>query len=421
MSLLDIPGDEAAWRSFYEYKQSLALPKKFSQELQLFIDEKRYLPIAAAIRAGRAFPLPRKAAISKSGADRKRMVYTYPKDENTVLKLLTYRLLRKYDGIFAEGLFSFRPGRNAKGAVKYILRGGSAREQGGIHGQGDIHGQGGIHAMHCYKVDIQDYFNSIPAEQFLPMLESCLADDPELYGFLAGLLSEDRVLYHGETVVEKKGIMAGTPLSAFYANLYLSPLDRHFEEAGVLYARYSDDIIVFAETGNEIRAHADFIRDYIGKAGLSVNSSKEYFYAPGEGIVFLGFLMDGDRTDVAPVTIRKLKAKMRRKRDALARWAKRRHLDGTKAAKAFVKVFNRKLFDCPDDDNELSWSRWFFPIINTTESLAVIDRYAEDCIRYLVSGRHTKARFNVRYGDIKALGFRSLVNEYYKGGSERQE
>jgi hypothetical protein len=32
----------------------------------------------------------------------------------------------------------------------------------------------------------------------------------------------------------------------------------------------------------------------------------------------------------------------------------------------------------------------------------------------MLSGRRTKARFNVRYEDLKALGYRSLVNEYHR-------
>ena len=62
----------------------------------------------------------------------------------------------------------------------------------------------------------------------------------------------------------------------------------------------------------------------------------------------------------------------------------------------------------------LNWSRWFFPLINTTESLQLIDSYAQDQLRFLISGKRTKSRFNVRYEDLKVLGYRSLVNEYYK-------
>jgi hypothetical protein len=43
----------------------------------------------------------------------------------------------------------------------------------------------------------------------------------------------------------------------------------------------------------------------------------------------------------------------------------------------------------------------------------VIDLYAQDLLRYLISDTHTKSRYNVRYEDLKAMGYRSLVHEYY--------
>ena len=75
-------------------------------------------------------------------------------------------------------------------------------------------------------------------------------------------------------------------------------------------------------------------------------------------------------------------------------------------------MFNRKLFESPGD-HELSWSRWFFPVIGTDESLKEIDRYAQDCLRYLLSGKRTKGRYGIRYDDLKQLGYRSLVHAYY--------
>ena len=104
---------------------------------------------------------------------------------------------------------------------------------------------------------------------------------------------------------------------------------------------------------------------------------------------------------------------MRRKTHALARWASRKGVPGQAAARAFVKRFNAKLYDNPVY-SELTWSRWFFPVINTDRTLAEIDTYMQECIRYLATGKRTKARFNFRYDEIKALGYRSLVNEYYK-------
>ena len=75
-------------------------------------------------------------------------------------------------------------------------------------------------------------------------------------------------------------------------------------------------------------------------------------------------------------------------------------------------MFNRKLLDTPED-NDLSWSSWFFSVITTTESLKIIDLYAQDCIRFIISGKRNKKRFDTRYSDIKKLGYRNLVHEYY--------
>lgn len=401
MSLIDSLGDPEVWERFYEYRTSLICPKPLEKKLRAFIDSRAYLPVCESISRGDRFPLPKKSVISKQSSGKKRTVYTYPEAENTVLKLLTYLLLRKYDRLFSPGLFSFRPGRTAKDAVKSLLR---IRDIGG---------------MYSYKVDVSNYFNSIDVGMMVSELHEAVSDDPQLFDFLARLLTEPEVMDKGRPVSEQKGIMAGTPLASFYANLFLRGLDREFFERGVPYARYSDDIIVLAPTREEAEAHADSIRKHLRLRGLEVNPKKEEFRSPEEGFVFLGFIIRGGEVDIAPVSIDKLKAKMRRKTRALARWRDRKDLEGENAAKAFIRIFNRKLFENPID-NELTWTYWFFPVITTAKSLRIIDRYAQDCVRFLLTGKRTKARFNARYEDMKALGLRSLVHAYYDFSEEEQ-
>ena len=393
-SLLDKLASGETWERFYAYKTSLVCPKDAALSLRQFIDCGAYRPVCDAIRAGTPFPLPGKKVLSKLSTGRKRTVYTYPEPENTVLKCLTWLLLRRCDGLFSPGLYSFRPGRTAKDAIRAL------RSVPGLEG------------MYAYKADIHDYFNAIPVPLLLPQLEAAVGEDRELFRFLRRLLEEPEVLDRGQPVREKKGIMAGTPLSAFYANLFLMDLDRCFEAQGVPYVRYSDDILLFAPTLEAAQAHAAHIRAYLEERGLELNPEKEALTGPGEGWTCLGFYCKGDRVDIAPATVEKLKGKMRRKTRALRRWADRSGAEGERAAAAFIRMFNRKLLESPQG-SELSWSHWFFSVINTTDSLREIDRYAQDCLRRLVSGKNTKARYNVRYGDLKKLGYRSLVNAYY--------
>ena len=400
MSMLQQLADEKCWQRYCEYKSSLISGNKDAEELARFAKERAYLQVCERIFAGEAFPCPKKTVISKMSTQKKRVVYTYPRNENSVAKLLTYLLLRKYDDIFPEGLYSFRPGRTAKDAVRKLAS------------------VPGISSMYAYKVDVSNYFNSVPVERLLPMLQEITADDPELFGFLKKLLEDPHVSDHGQIIEEEKGIMAGTPLSAFYANVYLMDLDACFAEKGVPYARYSDDIIVFGKDEAQRDAFAEEIKSFLKAKGLGVNPSKEERFTPETGWTFLGFSYRQGVIDIAPATLKKLKQKMRRKARALARWRDRKGATGENAAVAFVRAFDRKLLDSPEG-TELSWSHWFFSVINTADTLREIDRYAQDCIRFIVSGRRTKGRYDIRYEDIKAIGYRSLVHEYYSYNRER--
>ena len=141
---------------------------------------------------------------------------------------------------------------------------------------------------------------------------------------------------------------------------------------------------------------------------------------PGEKWTFLGFSFENGTVDIAPASVMKLKRKMRRKARALSRWRDKKGVSGERAAKAFIKALNRKLYEYTDE-NDLTWARWFFPVISTVGSLRGLDRYAEDCVRFIASGTRTKKRYDFRYSDIKALGYRSLVHEYYRELTESEK
>ncbi len=395
MSLLSSLNDPGAWQEFFLYKRSGGhLSREEEQALEDFVRTAAYRPLAEHILQGGCFAPPQKRLLSKLHTAKKRVVYTYSDDENRLLKLLTFLLQRKYDRLFAPNLYSFRPHKGVRDAVRTLT------------------GHPDIGAMWSYKTDISNYFNSVPVSRLLPLLTQALWDEPDTCRFLTGLLTDPRVYDRGTLLREEKGIMAGTPISTFLANLYLSHLDHHFRQAGVLYARYSDDMILFAPTRSELEGHVDFLLRELERCGLQVNPAKEERSAPGQMWSFLGICYRQGVVDVSPVSVTKLKAKMRRKARALARWRARKGLDGIHAARAFVRSFQKKLFENPVD-NELTWARWYFPLINTTASLTQIDRYAHSCIRYLATGKHTKAAYNFRYADIKALGYTGLTASYY--------
>lgn len=395
MSILEELNNEGQWRRFFEHKKegghlSAFLEKRFLD----FIDNKKYLPVVDAIQRGESLPLPSLTELNKKHSGKKRTVFVFPEAENMVLKLLAF-LLNKYDNIFPDNLYSFRRDRCVKVAIQDILRSISFSKH------------------YTYKVDIHDYFNSVDTEEILRLLDEHLAQDADALSFIKSILTEPYCLRDGEAVLAKKGIMAGVPISGFLANLYLKELDEWFASRGITYARYSDDIIVFASSEEEIRLYESRIKAFLCQRRLEINPKKEVRTAPGEPWEFLGFSIKQTGVDISTISLEKIKDKMRRKARALVRWKKRKGAEAERAMRAFIRHFNAKFYDNPTQ-NDITWCRWYFPTITTDESLRQIDEYMLSCIRYIATGRHTKANFNLRYEEIKALGYRSLVHSFYQ-------
>ncbi len=400
MGLLNELGDESVWRSFYEYKiMKQHLTKQDEQELLSFIQEKKYVRLVKQLVAGESFDYPTKKLINKMNSEKKRVVYTFGEDETWILKLMSY-LLYRYDYIMPDNLYSFRKNYGARRAIRKMVD------------------TKGIDEMYYYKADISDYFNSVDINKLLQILKSFMTDDEELYLFFEKLLTADKAYFEGQLITEKRGVMAGCPVAPFLANVYLLDLDRKFEQAQIPYARYSDDIICFADSiENRERYRSDiiaFIQDY----GLSINTKKEYVGNSGETWEFLGIAYRNGNIDLSAATIQKMKGKIRRKARALYRWKVKKSIPADTAMKTFIRIFNHKFFDAKDA-NDLTWSRWFFPLINVDVSLKEIDEYMQQNIRYIATGRHNKANYRIDYATLKKCGYRSLVNEYYK--REQQE
>ncbi len=391
----EIISDHNEWQKFLSYKLDGGhLRKSEADDITAFVENKEYLPIAELYLEGKDFSVPRAVVLNKQYSNKKRTVFIYPREENYFLKFIAYALSR-YDDIFCNNLCSFRKGITVKTAIRTLVR------------------TRGISEMYSYKVDISDYFNSVDIDILIPMLEKVLADDIVLYGFFKKLLCNPYALKDEEKIVMKKGIMAGVPVSSFLANLYLCELDKWFYERKITYIRYSDDIIIFGESEEAVKAHSETIKLLLSEYKLTINSSKELYVKAGDRWEFLGFSYHKGVVDISGVALSKLKSKMKRKSKALVRWREKKNLESYKAVKAFIKKFNKKLYSNADD-NGITWSRWYFPVINTDKSLKILDNYMQDCIRYIAKGNYSKSRYNFRYEDMKRLGYKSLVNEFYK-------
>ena len=396
MSLCTRLSDPAEWEGYYRYKEeNRHLTREEAADLRAYIDHREYEPAVSRVLSGGAFSIPEKKLIRKLNTEKKRTVYLFPREENYVLKLLTFLLLRRYDSLFTDNLYSFRVSQGAGKALTHILHTPELRR------------------MYSYKVDIRDYFNSIDADQMLEMLSRIFENDSTLFHLFHQILKNPLVNDQGKITEEKKGVMAGTPFAVFLANLYLLPLDQEMERRGFLYARYSDDIILFAPTLEKREEGVQIILQTLESRKLSVNPEKEVRTAPGEPWTFLGISYAGGSIDVSPVSAEKLKARIRRKARAIKRWQVRKQATNEQAVKALIRSMNRKYF-CADSSHELTWTRWYFPLITTDRTLHELDLYLQYWLRYLSAGRHRQKNYKFRYEEMKALGYRSLVHAWYE-------
>lgn len=395
MAIIECLEKQTHWLEFLQYKiDGGHMSKAEEADLYTFILNEEYLPVVKGIRKGVDFPYPKIVILNKSNSIKKRIVFTYPREENYVLKFMAY-LLQEYDGDMMPNLYSFRKNMGVKKGIKNLVS------------------YDGIGQMFSFKVDIQDYFNSVDIDILLPKLQKILWQEPECYFFMERILRNPYAIQGDEIVKMRKGIMAGLPISAFLANVYLMELDKLFWERNILYARYSDDIIVFSKEKEELKAYEDEIEKILREHGLSINSKKRCVTNPGEEWEYLGFSYHQGVIDVSEMALRKLKGKMKRKARAIYRWKIQKGKADEHAVRAYIKYFNRKFFENPVH-NEITWCRWYFPVINTDKTLRVIDRYMQNHIRYLVTGKYSKANYNLRYETMKELGYKSLVNEYYR-------
>ena len=114
-------------------------------------------------------------------------------------------------------------------------------------------------------------------------------DDPDLLAFLTKLFTQNKAVFQGETVEEERGAMAGMPVSAFIANIYLAEMDNEFIKMKVPYFRYSDDILLFADSLEELQKYQNIINRHIESRGLTINPESNN--KPGRIFRLFGFQM----------------------------------------------------------------------------------------------------------------------------------
>lgn len=173
---------------------------------------------------------------------------------------------------FAAQSYGFRPGRGCKDALRRVdalLRAGK---------------------RWVVDADLKSYFDTIPHEKLMAMVEEQIADGGVLTlirSFLKqGVMEGLRHFEAGES-----GTPQGAVMSPLLANIYLNPLDHLMAGKGYEMVRYADDFVVLCEDRERAEEALATIQQWVEQAGLTLHPEKTRIVDASSrgGFDFLGY------------------------------------------------------------------------------------------------------------------------------------
>ncbi len=198
----------------------------------------------------------------------------------------------RYESIFSENSYGFRPNRNAHQALKraagYVAEGKNF----------------------VIDLDLEKFFDEVNHHRLMWLLSTRIGDKRLLQlihrylkaGMMHGGLLEQRI----------KGTPQGSPLSPLLSNIVLDELDKELERRGHCYVRYADDVKIFVGSSRRSEEVKAGITRYIRqKLKLKINESKSRI-CKGYELNFLGHsILNHGQIGLSKQSEQRLKDKIR--------------------------------------------------------------------------------------------------------------
>ena len=159
-----------------------------------------------------------------------------------------------FESDFSDNSYGFRPGLGCKDALRELEQ---AMDDG---------------ALHIYEADIKGYFDTIPHDKLMKLVERKISDGRVLkliHGFLKQNIMEELKVWTPES-----GSPQGGVISPLLANIYLDPLDKLMENESFKMIRYADDFVIMCRTREEAERASTLVENWMTDAGLTLHPDK---------------------------------------------------------------------------------------------------------------------------------------------------
>ena len=285
------------WAAFQQVAKNDGAAGVDHQSVQ---DFERRLPdpiweLSDALKAGQFIPQSiRRVQIAKLGSTEKRPLGIPTVRDRVVQAAIVNVIEPIFERDFAERSYGFRPGRGCKDALRRV----------------DQLVQAGY--VHVVDADLKGYFDSIPHDRLITLLETKIADGPVLR-LIESFLKAD-ILDEASQWTPTQGAPQGAVLSPLLSNIYLDPLDHFMAGAGYEMVRYADDFVILCRTAEDAARALELVSQWTADNGLTLHPTKtKVIDSRATGFDFLGYTFRGRKHWPRKKSMDKLKETIRAK------------------------------------------------------------------------------------------------------------
>lgn len=177
-----------------------------------------------------------------------------------------------FERIFAEHSYGFRPNRGAKDALRRVdqlLKAGK---------------------VWVVDADLKGYFDTIPQEPLMGLVEEQIADS-QVLELIRKMLKQGVMETAKDWQPTERGTPQGAVISPLLANLYLNRLDHRMAQQGREMVRYADDFVILCESQAQAQEVLEQLRQWTAAAGLTLHPTKTRIVDASQkgGFDFLGY------------------------------------------------------------------------------------------------------------------------------------